>query len=77
MKLQELNQNEMTQINGGGLFGSNDSQSSNSLTGSIGIGSLLSFSTETQDGDERSKSSFSVGNGIGLDLGGLFNNLQS
>ena len=73
MKLQELNQNEMTEINGGGLFGNSDSASQGGLTGSLGIGNLLSFSNETEDGD---KSSFSLGNGIGLDLGGIFNSLR-
>lgn len=76
MKLQELNQNEMTEINGGGLFGNSDSASQGGLTGALNIGNLLSFSNETQDGDESSKSSFSLGNGIGLNLGGIFNSLQ-
>ncbi|MDO7743990.1 MAG: hypothetical protein MUP99_09460, partial [Pedobacter sp.] len=66
MKLQELNQNEMTEINGGGLFGNSDSASQGGLNGALSIGNLLSFSNETQDGDESSKSSFSLGNGIGL-----------
>jgi hypothetical protein len=73
MKLQELNQNEMTEINGGGLFGNNNSSNSGGLLGNIGIGNLLSFSTSSQDGDESSSSSFSLGNGINLDLGGIFN----
>lgn len=77
MKLQELNHNEMTEINGGGLFGNSDSSNSGSLLGSLGIGNLLSFSTETTDGDETTKSSFSLGNGINLDLGGLFESLRS
>ncbi|TDO24456.1 hypothetical protein [Pedobacter duraquae] len=77
MNFQELNQNEMTEINGGGLFGNNDSSSTGGLLGNIGIGNLLSFSSSTQDGDESSSSSFSVGNGINLDLGGLFNSLSS
>ncbi|WP_442589842.1 hypothetical protein ACSBL2_01145 [Pedobacter sp. AW31-3R] len=76
MNLQELNQNEMTEINGGGLFGNSDSASQGGLTGSLGIGNLLSFSNETTDGDESSSSSFSLGNGINLDLGGIFNSLR-
>ncbi|TDQ10918.1 hypothetical protein [Pedobacter metabolipauper] len=77
MKLQELNQQELTEINGGGLFGNSDSSSSNGLLGKIGIGSLLSFQTATKDGDQQSASSFSLGDGISLDLGGLFNNANS
>ncbi|EDM37715.1 hypothetical protein PBAL39_14859 [Pedobacter sp. BAL39] len=77
MKFQELNQNEMTEINGGGLFGNSDSSNSGGLLGNIGIGNLLSFSTTSQDGDESTSSSFSLGNGISLDLGGVFNSLSS
>ncbi|KQM76264.1 hypothetical protein ASE74_19620 [Pedobacter sp. Leaf216] len=77
MKLQELNLNEMKEINGGGLFGGNDSSNSGGLLGSIGIGNLLSFSNETQDGDESSKTSFSLGNNIGGSLQGLFQSLTS
>lgn len=77
MKFQELNQNETTEVNGGGLFGNSDSSNSGGLLGNIGIGNLLSFSTSSQDGDESSSSSFSLGNGINLDLGGVFNSLNS
>ena len=77
MKLQELNLNEMKEINGGGLLGGNDSANSGGLLGSIGIGNLLSFSNETQDGDESSKTSVSLGNNIGGSLQGLFQSLTS
>jgi len=81
MKLQELNQNEMTEINGGGLLGlgsllggnSSASGSQGGLTGGLGLGSLLSLSNESQDG---TKTSLSIGNGISLNLGSLFNSLQ-
>jgi hypothetical protein len=77
MKLQELNREELNAINGGGLFGNNDSSNSGGLMGSIGIGNLLSFSSHTKDGDEEQMSSFSLGNGINLDLGGMFDSLRS
>jgi len=77
MKMQELNLSEMKKINGGGLFGGNDSSSSSGLLGSIGIGNLLSFSNETHDGDESSKTSFSLGNDIGGSLQGLSQSLTS
>ncbi len=72
MKTQELNLNELKEINGGGLFGNSDSSSDSSLIGSLGIGNLLSFSQASQDGDEYQASSFSLGNGINLDLGSMF-----
>ena len=77
MKLQELNQEELNAINGGGLFGNSDSSNSGGLLGSIGIGNLLSFSSYSKDGDEEQASSFSLGNGINLDLGGMFDSLRS
>jgi len=77
MKLQELNQEELNAINGGGLFDSNDSASNSGILGSIGIGNLLSFQSASQDGDEASASSTSIGNGINLNLGGIFNSLRS
>ncbi|WP_129716918.1 hypothetical protein [Pedobacter sp. SYP-B3415] len=77
MKIQELNLNEMKEINGGGLFGNSDSSNSGGLFGGLGIDNLLSFQTASKDGDEQSASSFSLGNGIGLDLGGLFEGVNS
>ncbi|WP_129713680.1 hypothetical protein [Pedobacter sp. SYP-B3415] len=77
MKMQELNAQEMKAINGGGLFGNSDSSNSSGLIGNLGIGNLLSFSTHTKDGDEESQSSFSLGDGISLDLGSMFNNMTS
>ena len=71
MKLQELNHTEAQEINGGLLgFGNNDSQSSGSLLGSLGI----HFSNQSVDDDGSSEStSF----GTNLDLGGIFNLLKS
>ncbi|MDQ7947964.1 MAG: hypothetical protein REI78_15370 [Pedobacter sp.] len=65
----------MRAINGGGLFGNNDSSNSGGLLGSIGIGNLLSYENSSQDGDESTHSSGSIGNGINLDLGGIFHNM--
>ncbi|PWS27805.1 hypothetical protein DHW03_09520 [Pedobacter yonginense] len=76
MKMQELNLNEMKEINGGGLFGSNDSASSSGLGGALGIGNLLSFSTASKDGDEASASSLSIGNNIGGSLAGIFDSIN-
>ncbi|GAB3924113.1 hypothetical protein [Mucilaginibacter myungsuensis] len=73
MKTQELNAKELTAINGGGLF--DDSSSNSGIAGSLGIGNLLSFSQASQDGDEYQASSLSLGNGIGLDLGSVFNSI--
>ena len=77
MKMQELNLNEMKEINGGGIFGNNDSASSGGLGGALNIGSLLSFSSTSQDGDESSSTSFSLGNNIGGSLSGIFDSLRS
>ena len=77
MKMQELNLNEMKEINGGGILGNNDSASSGGLGGALNIGNLLSFSNSTQDGDESSSTSFSLGNNIGGSLAGLFDSLRS
>ncbi|OOQ58760.1 hypothetical protein [Mucilaginibacter pedocola] len=76
MKMQELNNTELLEVNGGSLFGGNDSTSSSNsgLLGNLGIGNLLSFQTASQDGDESSASALSIGNGITSSLGGLFSN---
>lgn len=76
MKMQDLNLTEMKEINGGGLFGNNNSSSNGGLLGSIGIGNLLSFQTASKDGDEASASSLSIGNNIGGSLAGLFDSLS-
>jgi hypothetical protein len=72
MKLQELNHEEAKEINGGllGLFGNNDSQSSGSLIGKLGI----HFSNHSVDEDGSSES---TNFGTNLDLGGIFNSLNS
>lgn len=75
MKTQELNLNELKEINGGSLLGSGDSSSSSGLTGILGIGNLLSFSQASQNGDDKQASSLSIGNGVGLDLGGFISQL--
>ncbi|RBQ11707.1 hypothetical protein [Pedobacter miscanthi] len=77
MKMQELNLNEMKEINGGGIFGNNDSANSGGLGGALNIGNLLSFSSSSQDGDESSSTSFSLGNNIGGSLAGIFDSLKS
>jgi hypothetical protein len=74
MKTQELNAKELMEINGGGLFGG-DSASQSGLAGGLGIGNLLSFSTASQDGDESSASSLSLGNGISASLSQITNSL--
>jgi len=70
MKMQELNEKELMEVNGGGLLGlgGNDSSSQSGLAGGLNIGNLLSFSNQTQDGDESSSTSFSLGNGISASL---------
>lgn len=73
MKTQELNAKELNEVNGGGLF--DDSSSNSGIAGSLGIGNLISFQQASQDGDEYQASSFSAGNGIGLNLGGIFNKI--
>lgn len=77
MKMQELNATEMKEVNGGSLFGgNNDSASQGGLFGDLGIGNLLSYSSESKNGDQSSSSSFSLGNGISASLGGIFNSLN-
>ena len=81
MKLQELNNQELKEINGGGLLsgllgGSNNgSATENGLLANLSIGSLLSFSSMSQDGDESSSTSLSLGEGIGLDLGSMLRSI--
>lgn len=77
MKPQELNEKELNETNGGGLLGGDDSASSGSLTGALGVDNLLSGSTSSTDGDESSSSSFSAGNGINADLGAITKKLTS
>ena len=73
MKTQELNAKELRTVNGGGLF--DDSSSNSGIAGGLNIGNLLSFSQASQDGDESQASSFSLGNGIGLNLGSVFSKI--
>ncbi len=76
MKLQELNNTELKETNGGFLLGSRDSSNSGGLGLGLGIDNLLSFSSERQDGDRSSSTSFSLGNGIGASLEGIFNSIS-
>ncbi|QXV65984.1 hypothetical protein FPZ42_17075 [Mucilaginibacter achroorhodeus] len=72
MKMQEMNLAELQEVNGGSIFGNNSSSSQGGLLGSLGIGNLVSFGSESQNGDQHSASSFSLGNGIDTSLGGIF-----
>lgn len=74
--IQELNVRELIEINGGAIFGTDNSSSENGF-GSLKIADLLSFSNETRDGDEHTSTSGSIGNGINVDLGGMFKNMTS
>lgn len=76
--MKKLNEKELNETNGGGLLGnSDDSSNQGGLTGSLGIGNLLSTSSESHDGDESSKSSASVGNNIGGSTTGVFDSMKS
>ena len=77
MKLQELNATEMKEVNGGGLFGGDNSTSGseNAFAGDLGIGNLLSYSSESRNGDQSKSSSFSAGNGITASVGSLLSNI--
>lgn len=81
MNLQELSQNEMTEINGGGLLdnlglgsllnlGGSSGTNQGGLGGIVGLGSLLSLSNTSADG---TSTEVSVGKGLSLNLSGLFN----
>jgi len=72
MKMQEMNHAELQEVNGGSIFGNNSSSTQGGLLGSLGIGNLVSFSSASQNGDQASASSFSLGNDIGTTLGGIF-----
>ncbi len=75
MKTQQLSEKELSEINGGGLLGGNDSASSSGLGAGLGIGNLISASNSSTDGDESTSSSFSAGNGINFDLAGITQNI--
>jgi hypothetical protein len=68
MKTQDLNAAELREINGGSILGGSDGSNQSGLAGSLGIDNLLSFATQSQDGDESSATGFSLGNGITADL---------
>lgn len=73
MKLQELNVAELKETNGGFIFGRNNNGSGGLGLG-LGIDNLLSFETESSDGrrGDSSSTSFSLLNGFGLSLEGIF-----
>lgn len=76
MKLQELNQTELKEINGGGLFGAN-SPIQGSLNNTLSIGNLLSISTNTDSGLKISLSvNPAAGSGSGLNLTNLLSGLN-
>lgn len=75
MKMQDLNAMELSEVNGGSLLGlgGNDSSSSQGgLFGSLGIDNLLSYQSESKNGDQSRSTSLSLGNGILGSLGGIF-----
>lgn len=89
MKLQELNQNEMTEINGGALLGGSNLIQGN-LIGPVTIGSLLALSVDGQNGVSAALSTGGLttggltnllgslgGLGNGLNLGGILGGLGS
>ena len=73
MKLQELNENEMADINGGGIISlSLDTQ--NGLTGVIATGSVSSLLNSVLTGVTGTTGGFNLGNllgGLGGGTGGL------
>jgi hypothetical protein len=73
MKTQELNNAELQEVNGG----SYSSATGSGLLGSAGIGNLISFGSESQNGDQSQASAFSAGNGISTGLGGIFSQMGS
>ena len=76
-KIKNLTEKEQKEVNGGGLLGGNDSHNEGGLSGSLGIGNLLSAESSSTDGDESQSSSFSVGNGINLDGVGIGRSMKS
>jgi len=67
---KELTKEELTETNGG----NSTSASQNGLLGTLNIGNLASGSSSSQNGDQSTSSEFSLGNDIGTNLGGIFNN---
>lgn len=72
MKMHELNETQLQEVNGGSLFGTDSSTSQSGLSGILNIGNLLSSQSASQNGDQASASSFSIGNGITSSLGSIF-----
>lgn len=81
MNFQELNQNEMSEINGGGLLdggllgGGTSGNMLGGLTSGLGLNNLLSISNESTS-TGANKTSVTIGNGLGLNLGGILNGLN-
>lgn len=65
--MENLSENELTAINGGGVFDGNTGATAISITASTD--SLLSISFTRSDGDYKSTTTLSLGNNIGLHLG--------
>jgi bacteriocin-like protein len=64
---KELSEKELQETNGG----NSTSASQSGLLGSFGIDNLASGSSSSHNGDQSKSSSFSIGNGITGDLGGI------
>ena len=78
MKIQELSNTELQEVNGGSILGSaNDSSFQGGILGSLGIGNLLTYQSATKNGHQESATGLSVGNGITSSLGGLFGGSSS
>lgn len=74
MKLQEMSLAEMKETNGGFIFGGDSSKGGLGI--GLGVDNLLMFHSESHDGDESSMTSFSLGNGLGVMLEGLFSSMD-
>jgi hypothetical protein len=76
MNLQELNLNEMTEINGGGLLDGTNLIQGN-LIGPVTIGNILSLGVNSQSGVTAVLATGSLTNLTnGLNLGGLLSGLN-
>jgi hypothetical protein len=76
MNLQELNQSEMTEINGGGLLDGTNLLQGN-LIGPVTIGNILSLSVNSQSGVTALLATGPLTNLTnGLNLGGLLSGLN-
>ena len=67
MSTKKLSKEELDQTNGG----NSTSSSQSGLDGVLNIGNLAEGSSSSQNGDQSKSSEFSVGNGIGGELGSI------